>query len=270
LGTPASALPDGLEPRAETYRALLADRRVLVVLDDAASAAQIRPLLPGTGSCAVLVTSRARVASPFAALGVEPGLLPPEQALELLRHGAGEARLAAEPEAARRVVEFCGRLPLALGIVAARLAAKPHWTLGRIAARLADPRGRLDELEHDGVAVRARIALSYEAVGPDARRLLRRLALLPAPEVADRAVARLLGTGREAAEAAVEQLVDVRLVEVVGPDGSGEPRYRLHGLVRLFAAECAVEADAVVSATGPAHPTAAFPDEDLPHHPVVP
>ncbi|GGQ15285.1 AfsR/SARP family transcriptional regulator [Streptomyces roseolilacinus] len=270
LGTPASALPDGLEPRAETYRALLADRRVLVVLDDAASAAQIRPLLPGTGSCAVLVTGRARVASPFAALGVEPGLLPPEQALELLRHGAGEARLAAEPEAARRVVEFCGRLPLALGVVAARLAAKPHWTLDRMAARLADARGRLDELEHDGVAVRARIAPSYEAVGPDARRLLRRLALLPVPEVADRAVARLLGAGREAAEAAVEQLVDVRLVEAVGPDGPGGPRYRLHGLVRLFAAERAVEADAVVSATGPAHPTAAFPDEDLPHHPVVP
>ncbi|MDT9684921.1 BTAD domain-containing putative transcriptional regulator [Streptomyces sp. TRM76323] len=273
LGTPGSALPSGLEQRAEAYRALLADKRVLVVLDDAASAAQIRPLLPGTGSCAVLVTSRARVASSLASLVVEPGLLTPEQALELLRRSAGEARPAAEPEAARRVVEFCGRLPLALGVVGARLAARPHWTLGRVAARLADARRRLDELEHDGVAVRARIALSYDAVGADARRMLRRLALLPVPEVADRVVAGLFGAGREAAEAAeaaVEQLVDARLVVAVGPDGAGGPRYRLHDLVRLFAAERAVEADAVVPATGPAHPTAAFPDEDLPHHPVVP
>ncbi|WP_228977546.1 AfsR/SARP family transcriptional regulator [Streptomyces sp. DH12] len=237
LGTPGPAIPDGLEERAEKYRALLADRRVLIILDDAASAAQIRPLMPGTGSCAVVVTSRSRVATSFAARVVEPGLFSRAEARELLARIAGADRPAAEPDAARRLLEHCGRLPLAVSIVGAKLAAKPHWTLDRAAGRLADERRRLDELEHDSLAVRTSLALSYRGIGPVARLLLRRLAVLAPPDFADWIAPPLLDAAPDEAEAAVEELVDSRLVDVVGTDRAGQLRYRVHELVRLFAAE---------------------------------
>jgi tetratricopeptide (TPR) repeat protein len=237
MGVPGSDIPDGLDQRAERFRALLTDKRVLVILDNASEATGIRPLLPGTDSCAVIVTSRSRVASPFSAQVVELGGLPMEQALELLYRSAGRERSAAEQDAARQLVEYCGHLPLAVGIVGARLAAKPHWTMRRAAERLADERHRLDELEHDSLAVRTTFELSYNGTSADAQLLLRRLSVLAVPDFSDWFARHLVDLDRGEAENLVEELVDARLIEVTGRDRAGQLRYRLHDLVRLFGSE---------------------------------
>ncbi|MFF0963653.1 BTAD domain-containing putative transcriptional regulator [Streptomyces sp. NPDC003703] len=240
MGVPASDIPDGLDQRAEKFRALLTDKRVLIILDNASETTGIRPLLPGTDTCAVIVTSRSRVASAFSTRVVELGGLSTEQALELLHRGAGRERSAAEQDAARRLVAYCGNLPLAVGILGARLAAKPHWTMARVAARLADERRRLDELEHDNLAVRTTLELSYDGISPGAQLLLRRLSVLAVPDFADWLARHLVDLGGSAAENAenlVEELVDARLVEVRGRDVAGQLRYRLHDLVRLFGLE---------------------------------
>ncbi|QHC25637.1 AfsR/SARP family transcriptional regulator [Streptomyces sp. GS7] len=237
LGLPASSIPDGVEQRAERYRALLADRRVLVVLDDVAGTEQIRPLLPGTGSCGVLITSRARVGVVPTANVVELGMFSEGQAVELLTRLAGAGRTGAEPEAAKELVGRCGRLPLAVGIVGAKLAAKPHWSLARAVARLADERRRLDELSHDKLAVRASFRPSYEGVGPAARLLLRELALLALSESAEWVAAPILGLPSARTENLLEELVDARLIELMDTDRFGQLRYRMHDLVRLYAVE---------------------------------
>ncbi|WP_438486025.1 BTAD domain-containing putative transcriptional regulator [Streptomyces sp. S186] len=250
LGLPAAAIPEGVEQRAERYRALLADRRILIVLDDAAGTEQIRPLLPGTGSCGVLITSRARVGVVSTANVFELGVFSEEQAVELLRRIVGAGRTGAEPEAARELVGHCGRLPLAVGIVGAKLAAKPHWSLARAVARLADERRRLDELCHDRLAVRASLRPSYESIGPAARRLLHGLARLALTDFGEWVAAPLLGLPAAALESLLEELVDARLVEVRDTGRAGQLRYRLPELVRLYAMEQAavVEAGAAAEA----------------------
>ena len=137
LGLDGSSIPDGLEERVERYRTLLADRQVLVVLDNAAGEAQVRPLLPGGPACRVLVTSRVRLTGLEGARLVDLDVLPPRAAVELLARVAGPVRVAAEPEAAAAIVGYCGRLPLAIRIAGARLAARPAWTLARLAERAA-------------------------------------------------------------------------------------------------------------------------------------
>ncbi|NJQ01109.1 AfsR/SARP family transcriptional regulator [Streptomyces zingiberis] len=243
LGVPGSEIPDGLDQRAERYRALLTGKRVLVVLDDASRALGIRPLMPGTDSCAVIVTSRSRVASSFSSQVVELGGLPTEEALDLLHRSAGRERIPADQGAARQLVEYCGSLPLAVGIVGARLAARPHWTMSRVAARLADEHRRLDELTHDSLAVRTTVALSYDGVSADAQALLRRLSVLAVPDFADWLAPHLVDRGWGEAEDLVEELVEARLIEVTGRDRAGQLRYRLHDLVRLFGSERAEESE---------------------------
>jgi tetratricopeptide (TPR) repeat protein len=243
MGVPGSDIPDGLDQRAEKFRALLTDKRVLIILDNAAEATGIRPLVPGTESCAVIVTSRSRVAASFSTQVVELGGLPMEQALELLYRSAGRERSLADRGAARQLVEYCGSLPLAVGIVGARLAAKPHWTMGRVAERLADERRRLDELEHDSLAVRTTFELSYDGISADAQVLLRRLSVLAVPDFADWLAPHLVGRAWAEAENLVEELVDARLIEVMGPDRAGQLRYRLHDLVRLFGSERAEDTE---------------------------
>jgi hypothetical protein len=146
LGVEPSALPDGLEQRAGLYRARLNNLRVLVVLDNAADEAGVRPLLPGSAGCAVLVTSRRRLAGLEGATTIDLDVMDPDQAIELLAKIAGPERVAAEPEAAMEVVRLCGCLPLAVRIAGARLAAKRHWRLASYEARLRDERTRLTEL----------------------------------------------------------------------------------------------------------------------------
>ncbi|MFK0113282.1 BTAD domain-containing putative transcriptional regulator [Streptomyces sp. NPDC091217] len=237
LGIPVSDIPEGLDQRAEKFRALLTDKRVLIILDNASDAAGIRPLLPGTGGCAVIVTSRGRVAASFSAQVVELGGLPTEQALELLYRSSERERSDADRDAALRLVQYCGNLPLAVAIVGAKLAAKPHRTMRRLAERLADERRRLDELVHDSLAVRTTFELSYDGISTDAQVLLRRLSLLAVPDFADWLTPHLVDLGWNEAEDLVEELVDARLIEVTGRDRAGQLRYRLHDLVRLFGAE---------------------------------
>jgi tetratricopeptide (TPR) repeat protein len=237
VGVDGGAVPADTEERAALYRSRLAGRRVLVVLDDAAGEAQVRPLLPGSPSCAVLVTSRARLTALEGARLVDLDVLDADQAVVLLGRIAGPERAAAEPVAATAIVAACGRLPLAVRIAGARLAARPHWRLGRMAGLLADERGRLDELAHGDLEVRASLSLSYQALGQRQRCLFRRLGLLDAPDVAGWVAGALLDCPVAEAEALLEDLVEAQLVDVATWDASRRARYRLHDLVRLFARE---------------------------------
>ena len=238
---PGTSPPGTLEECAARYRTLLADGRKLVVLDDAATEQQVRPLLPGTPGCGVIVTSRNRLAGLAGAAVVHLGLLPDQAALRLLGQVAGEERIAADPEAARRIVKQCGGLPLALRICGSRLASRRHWPVARLADRLADEQRRLDELAVGDQEVRVGIALSYDLLPPEARTALRRLGLLGLPYFPVWVAAAALETGLDEAEEVLDHLVDASLVSVVDSDAAGRTRYRLHDLIRLFARERAQE-----------------------------
>lgn len=232
LGVDGPAIPEAPEERAALYRTRLGGRRMLVVLDDAASAAQVRPLLPGSASCAVLITSRTRLTGLEGARLVDLDVFAREQAIELLTRVLGSARVAAEPRAAAELARFCGHLPLALRIAAARLTARPHWRLADLAGRLADEHLRLGELAVEDLSVRACVGLGYRSLGDDERRAFRLLGLLEIPDFAGWVPAPLLETSLARARDLIEALVDARLLEVVRPG-----RYRFHDLVRLYAYE---------------------------------
>jgi DNA-binding SARP family transcriptional activator/tetratricopeptide (TPR) repeat protein len=236
-----SAVPGGAEERAEMYRSRLADRRVLVVLDDVASEAQLLPLLPGTDSCGVLLTSRSRLAGVSAAHRVDLAVLDAAGSLALLADAAGAERVAADPDQALAIADLCGRLPLALRIAGARLAARPHWTLTRLAGRLRDETRRLDELEHGEMGIRASMTISYNGLSPVERRLLRRLTLVEAPDVASWAAAALLDVTPEEAEETCERLVEAQMLLAVPPEGAAAVRYRHPELVRVFSRERLIE-----------------------------
>jgi DNA-binding SARP family transcriptional activator/predicted negative regulator of RcsB-dependent stress response len=237
LGIDGARIPEGLEERSRLYRARLADQRVLVVLDNAASEAQVRPLLPGSQSCAALITSRGRLAGLEAAHPLTLDVLDSDQAVELLARLAGPDRVAAEPQAAQQLVRLCGLLPLAVRIAGARLAARPQWRLALLAGRLADEHRRLDELKTGDLEVRASVALSYRGRSEAERRLFRLLGLLAAPSFAAWMAAALLEVEPAEAEELLERLVDAQLVEAAGEDQAGQLRYRLHDLLRVFARE---------------------------------
>ncbi|HET6856648.1 MAG TPA: BTAD domain-containing putative transcriptional regulator, partial [Streptomyces sp.] len=185
LGVPGQQVPDGFDDRVSLYRSLLAERRVLIVLDDVRTFAQLRPLLPGSGTSCVLITSRDQleqlVTWPQGAR-IHLGVLPPDAAVELVGRIAGEDRIGAARTDAARLVELCDRLPLALRIAAARLASKPHWSVRHLVDRLSDERRRLDELSQGESQVRAGFALSYRYLDADVARLYRRLGLLDLPD----------------------------------------------------------------------------------------
>ncbi len=237
LGVDGRLLPDDLDERARLYRSLLADRRVLVLLDNAADAAQVRPLLPGGAGNAVVVTSRNRMVDLAAAEVIDLDVLPPGQAVELLGKIAGADRVADEPEAARTIAALCGYLPLALRIAGARLAARPNWRLWRLADRLGAQQRRLDELATGDLEVRASVALSYQALGATERRAFRLLGLLEVPDFAPWMLSALLDVPALAAEEVTERLADAHLLDTVGEDAAGQLRYRFHDLLRLYARE---------------------------------
>lgn len=233
-GVDSSAIPSGLERRAAALRARLADRQVLLLLDDAADAAQVRPLLPGTPGAAVIVTSRRLLGGLGASSSVRLGPLAESAALDLLGRLVGADRIAAERDAAAEVTASCGGLPLALRIAAARLASHPEWTVERFAARLRDRRTLLDELAVDDLAVRPSLELSYHALAPDLQRAFRSLGLLGPHDVASWTVGALAD---DDGEKVVEALFSASLLDNVGTDSTGEPRYRLHELVAAYATE---------------------------------
>jgi len=232
VGVAAAAIPAELHERVALYRTRLAERRILLVLDAAVDEAQIRPLLPGGRGGAALVTSRSRLAGIEGVSAVPLGVLEAGEAMELLARVASPRRVAAEPEAAAAVIGMCGRLPLAVRIIGARLAARPHLQLGRMAERLADEQRRLDLLDIGDLAVRASFELSYRRLEPEAGRAIRLMAQLEVPDLSAWAIAALLGTSAERGEELAERLVDVHL-----PELTAQGRYRMHDLLRLFARE---------------------------------
>ncbi|WP_327048279.1 NB-ARC domain-containing protein [Microbispora sp. NBC_01189] len=236
LGVAARSVPDGLEERGRLFRAVLADRRVLVVLDDAASEEQVRPLLPGGPGCAVLVTSRRRPAG-LSARAVRVDALDPASAATLLGRIAGPERIAAEPGVAAEIVRLCGHLPLAVRIAGERLAQREHWSPEHLADRLRDERRRLDELVAGDLSVRARLDADYRTLDATTRRALRMIGLLDVPDFAAWVLAAALGVPVREAEAYADLLVDAQLLSCAGDDADGRFRYRFHDFVRAYARE---------------------------------
>ncbi|MEU0369834.1 BTAD domain-containing putative transcriptional regulator [Streptomyces sp. NPDC006283] len=234
LGTADSAIPATLDERAALYRSTLDGRRVLVLLDNARDAAQIRPLLPGTAGCAALITSRVRMLDLAGAHLVDLDVMSPEEALQLFTRIVGAERVGSEREAALDVVAACGFLPLAIRIAASRLAARRTWTVSVLAAKLADERRRLDELQAGDLAVKATFELGYGQLEPAQARAFRLLGLADGPDISLAAASAVLDLPLHETEDLLEALVDTSLLESAAPG-----RYRYHDLVRLYARACA-------------------------------
>ncbi|WP_206786017.1 BTAD domain-containing putative transcriptional regulator [Amycolatopsis sp. MtRt-6] len=234
-GVPASRQPDGLDERAALWRSRVAGRRLLVVLDNAGSASQVVALLPGGPGVAVLVTGRRRLAAVDGALSLSLDVLPPPDAEALFaaaaggRPGAGVARL-------------CGYLPLALRIAAARLQARPLWTVDDLVARLGSERRRLGELRAGGRDVAAAFALSYRDLTPPQRRMFRVLGCHPGGGFAAAAAAALYGTDVTEAERLLEDLLDAHLLRQPAPH-----RYGFHDLIAEHAREAADAGEAAAA-----------------------
>ncbi|GAA0625320.1 BTAD domain-containing putative transcriptional regulator [Kutzneria viridogrisea] len=237
LGVPEDGVPAGLDERAALFRSLLAGRRALVVLDDAADEGQVRPLLPGAAGCAVLITSRRRLGAVAGAVHVDLPVFADTEALALLGALAGPERVAAQPEQAADIVRLCGHLPLAVRITGARLAARPQWPLAELQGRLRAQHRLLNELVLGDLEVRGSLMLSYEGLGELERIALRRLGMLGVTDFAGWLVAALLDLPPQAADEVLERLVDATLLDTATPDGTGAVRYTLHDLTREFCRE---------------------------------
>ncbi|MEU7135951.1 BTAD domain-containing putative transcriptional regulator [Streptomyces sp. NPDC046261] len=236
LGVVPGRVPALPAERAALYRSLMADRRVFVVLDNARDLEQVRDLLPGGPGCGVLVTSRTRLAGLPGATLVDLRELTEHEAMALLVRLIGERRVRAEEEAARQLLEDCGRLPLAIRIVAARLAARPAASIAQTARALADQRRRLAELSGDTDDVETTFRLGTDLLDAEQLRAFRLLALPDVPELTRAAAADLLDRTERQAEDLCEALVDLSLLESVAPG-----RYRYHDLLRLYARKTAAE-----------------------------
>lgn len=237
LGVPDQQIPGDLDAAVASYRSALAAKQVLVVLDNAANAAQVRPLLPSNPGSVGLITSRTPLADLEGAVPLTLDLPTEAEAVALLARLAGQERVDADPASAARVVRQCGLLPLAVRIAGARLRARPHWPLATLVVRLADERRRLDELAVGELAVRSSFLLSYQGLESAEARMFRLLGLLGGPDATPDVAAAITPCTPAEAEATLERLVDAQLVETPSPG-----RYRFHDLLRLFAREQA-EAD---------------------------
>ncbi|MBB2745398.1 UNVERIFIED_ORG: DNA-binding SARP family transcriptional activator/tetratricopeptide (TPR) repeat protein [Microbispora rosea subsp. rosea] len=238
LGIPMDVIPDGLAERSALFRSLLADRRMLVLLDNARDAEQVEHLLPGSAGCAAIITSRGKLADLPAARLIDLDVMEPEEALSLLSAVAGPERVAAERAAAMDVVAACGFLPLAVRIVAARLASRPSWTVASLVPRLADERRRLDEMKIGNLAVSATFALGYGQLDARQARAFRLLSLPAGSGISVFAAAAVLDLTPAEAEDVIESLVDASLLEAPAPG-----RYRFHDLLKLFARRQAEDAE---------------------------
>jgi tetratricopeptide (TPR) repeat protein len=242
-GISGTRIPADLADRALMYRAIMSQGRNLVLLDNASNEGQVRPLIPSGSGCAAIVTSRRRLAVLEGALPIALETLSLDYGLELLSKIAGEERVAAEPEAASQIVRLCGLLPLAIRIVGAKLAAKPHWRIRRMADRLRSERTRLVELSFGDLDVRGGFMLSYQELDPELQRAFRMPSVLASPHFTSWILAALLEIAPEDADQMAERLVDLQLLEVVEEDETGEVRYRYHDLLRVFAGEQVAQAE---------------------------
>lgn len=249
LGLPVQQVPTDLDELITLYRTLLADRKVLLLLDNVAAPSQVRPLLPNTSTCAVLVTSRNELRGLTALQGARPfrlDVLPPGKSLQLLANIVGLPRVDAEPAAAAELAGLCGHLPLALRIAAANLVARGDSALAAFNSELMQG-NRLARLAIEGddeAAVRSAFRLSYAALPAEAAWMFRALSLVLGPDFTVAAAAAVSGQPEEQAAQTLDQLVAANLV-----NRQAGQRYHLHDLLRLFATEQRrVEDDARVSA----------------------
>ena len=237
-GVAAQTIPPGLDARAGRWRDCLAGKKILLVLDDAAGHDQVRPLLPGTAGCLVLVTSRRRLAALEDAAVISLDTLPPDEAAALLARLAGRPDLGADDEGAGEIARLCGYLPLAIGMLAGQLRHHPARSATGLAAELAAARDRLELMQAENLSVAAAFDLSYRDLTGGQRRLFRRLGLHPGPDIDAYAAAALAGSGLPSARRLLDALYDQHLIT--------EPvsgRYRLHDLVREHARALAAADD---------------------------
>lgn len=234
LGVAADEVPADEAERGARFRSLLTGRRMLLVLDDARGAAQVRPLLPGAAGCAVLVTSRAGLADLAGARHVDLDVMSEVEARELFGLIVGPARVAAEPAAVDRLVRVCAGLPLAIRIAGAKLASRPGWSIETFAGKLSAERLRLAELKVGDLAVRASFQLSYDTLDEDLAEAFRMLGLAAIPTFGLGQVAALCDVGVERAERLLEGLADAHMLQ-----SPAFGVYRFHDLLRLFAVELA-------------------------------
>lgn len=237
LQVPAQQVPANLPAQTNLYRSLLADRRMLVVLDNARDAEQVRPLLPGARGCVVVVTSRNRLSSLVVTEGAHPvhvDLFTVAQARELLASRLGTDRVTMEPDAVDEIVSRCTRLPLALAVVAARAAANPGFTLSAIAGELRAARGGLDAFDGEDQVTDVRVVFSwsYRTLAADAARLFRLLGLHPGPDIAAPAAASLAGVPIRRVRTLLAALTGADLLSEQSPG-----RYTFHDLLRAYATE---------------------------------
>ncbi|MCK2241856.1 MULTISPECIES: tetratricopeptide repeat protein [unclassified Crossiella] len=237
LGVPTGSVPARFDAQAAHYRSMLDGRRMLVLLDNAGSADQVRPLLPGSGGCLVVTTSRSSLAGLVSRDGASRLTLETLSATEagaLLRQVAGVDRFDAEPDAAEALARHCARLPLALRIAAERAVAGEHIPLADLVNELADERHRLDFLSGDDIATAARAVFSwsYRSLAPGSARLFRLLGLHPGPDFGVDIVAALADMPPLPTRGLLQSLKDAHLIQA-----SGRGRYRLHDLLRVYAAE---------------------------------
>ncbi len=249
LGVHPERLPADTEGLAALYRSVLAGRRMLVLLDNAADVAQVRPLLPALPECLVIVTSRRELAALAAREGarlVQLDLLSEQEANELLVARLGRERAAAEPWAVIELAALCARLPLALSVVVARAAAAPKLPLSSLAAELTELGGRLDALDVGDPAanVRTVLSLSYRHLPEHSARMFRLLGLHPGPDISSAAAASLAGVTVPQARAALRDLTRASLLMEVTPG-----RYAFHDLLRAYAAELGTSSEGTASAT---------------------
>jgi DNA-binding SARP family transcriptional activator len=243
LSVPAAKIPAGLDAQAGLYRSLLAGQRMLVLLDNARDVDQVRPLLPASPGCLVIVTSRSQLTSLVAAEGAFPltlDVLADAEAHELLTRRLGAQRVTGDPVAADELIELCARLPLALSIAAARTASQPGLSLAALAADLRDASGRLDALDagHAATNVRAVLSWSYQQLDPATARLFRLLGLHAGPDVSAAAAASLAGLPLDEARRGLGELTRVHLLTEHAPG-----RFSCHDLLRAYAAELTGSAD---------------------------
>ncbi|MGW1812912.1 AfsR/SARP family transcriptional regulator [Streptomyces sp. NPDC002125] len=230
FGVSDERIPGDTEARAHLWRATVAGRRLLLLLDNAAHAEQVIPVLAASPGCLVLITSRSRLLDLDGVSWVSVGLMTPQDSAALVAATLGADRVEAEPESAAELAELCGHLPLALRIATARLRNRSSWTLRYLAERLRDETRRLDELRSPQRSVSATLHLSYMALDEGQRSAFRTLGLHPSTGIDVHSAAAVLGTDIHDAESTLEMLLDMRLVQQPGVGV-----YTLHDLVRSFA-----------------------------------
>lgn len=231
VGVAAEQIPDSLDERSALYRTQLADKRILIVLDNASDESQVQPLLPGSPGCLVLVTSRRRLPGLDGTSLISLDVHDLPEAVALFTRTAGPGRIPPGSDAlVAEIVELCGRLPLAVRIAASRFRHRPCWTLGDVVDLLRDQRGRLAELQAGNLSVAAAFHLSYQQLPADLRRTFRLLGLHPGPDIDAHAVAALTGTTAHEARTSLDRLIDSHLLVQHTPG-----RYRFHDLIRAHA-----------------------------------